>query len=51
MKIVPNDYCNECKKDTDLIVTEITEHSIFAKCPDCGAKFDLISEGCRIKEV
>ena len=28
MKIVPNDYCNECKKGTDLIVTGMDEHSV-----------------------
>jgi hypothetical protein len=50
MKIVPNDYCNECKKDTDLIVTSMDEHSVFAKCPVCGAKFDLIREGTKVVE-
>jgi hypothetical protein len=50
MKIVPNDYCNECKKDTGLIVTGMDEHSVFAKCPVCGAKFDLIREGTKVVE-
>jgi len=50
VKIVPNDYCNECKKDTNLIVTGMDEHSVFAKCPVCGAKFDLIREGTKVVE-
>ncbi|MEH7346003.1 hypothetical protein V7122_19355 [Bacillus sp. JJ1532] len=51
MKIVPNDYCNECRRNTHLIVTGETEDSIFATCPHCKAKFDLINDGYRIKEV
>jgi hypothetical protein len=50
MKVVPNDYCNECKKDTDLIVTGMDEHSVFAKCSVCGAKIDLIREGTKVVE-
>jgi len=51
LKIVPNDYRNECQRDTALIITGMDEDSVFAKCPYCGAKFDLIREGCRIKEL
>jgi hypothetical protein len=50
VKIVSNDYCNECKKGTDLIATGMDEHSVFAKCPVCGAKFDLIREGTKVVE-
>ncbi|MBS4191781.1 hypothetical protein KHA94_16445 [Bacillus sp. FJAT-49705] len=51
MKIVPNDYCNECRRNTHLIVTGEDEQSIFATCPHCDAKFDLINDGARTKEV
>lgn len=51
MKIVPNDYCNDCRRYTHLIVTEVTEDSIFANCPLCNCKFDLINDGYRIKEI
>jgi hypothetical protein len=50
-KIVPNEYCNECRRAADLIVTGEDEFSVFAKCPYCGAKFDLINDGHRTKEV
>lgn len=40
-----DDYCNECRADKVLIVTEHDSDSIFAVCPDCDAKFDLINDG------
>lgn len=51
MEIVPNDYCNECRRNTNLIVTGTTDDSIFATCPHCNAKFDLINDGYRVKKV
>lgn len=49
MKVVPFEYCNECKLDTHLVVTGGTEDSIFATCPQCDAKFDLIYDEWRVK--
>ncbi len=51
MLIVPNDYCPPCKADRDLIVSSSDEHSIYAKCPVCSSKHDLIFIPNRIKEV
>lgn len=51
IRVVPNEYCNECKRDTYLVVSGFNEHSIFADCPHCGAKFDLIREGTRNIDV
>ncbi|WP_157076688.1 hypothetical protein [Sutcliffiella cohnii] len=43
-EVIKNDWCNECKMQTDLVVTGKTAESIFAKCPHCCAKFDLIND-------
>lgn len=51
MEIVKNEYCNECKSYTHLIVTSFNSDSIFAKCPLCSAEFDLIYDEGRISQL
>lgn len=51
MKVVKNQYCNECKRNTHLNVTGENQESIFAVCPHCDADFDLINDGETIKEI
>ncbi len=40
-----DEWCMECFDHVDFIVTGKTEYSIFAICPRCGAKYDLINNG------
>lgn len=39
------EYCNECRRERWLEYQSHNEHSLFAKCGLCGAKFDLIPDG------
>jgi hypothetical protein len=39
---VKRDYCNDCRQTVDLRYLGHDRHSIFARCTDCGAHFDLI---------
>lgn len=51
MEIVKNEFCNECKSRTHLVVTGVDEYSIFAKCPICCASYDLIYDASSISQL
>lgn len=49
MKTKP-DYCNECRCAVHFRYTGHNAHSVYARCVECGPRYDLINDGTVLSE-
>jgi len=50
MTKVKRDYCNGCRRHTTFIYVNHDEHSVIARCEDCGGHYDLINHDRALSE-